>query len=97
MMYPGSNLHLLKGKLMGNHAVTVNGNWDLVFKFKNGNAEVIDCLQRLSLKRTSCMFLIRAYSFLSLLLFRKKPAACSSFNDSLAASSPSIFGTERVC
>ncbi|WP_412972160.1 type II toxin-antitoxin system RelE/ParE family toxin [Glaciecola sp. MF2-115] len=44
MMYPGSKLHPLKGKLIGNHAVAVSGNWRVTFKFKNGNAEVIDYL-----------------------------------------------------
>ena len=44
MRFPGSKLHPLKGQLIDNHSVTVNGNWRVIFKFKDGNAEVVDYL-----------------------------------------------------
>ena len=44
MRYPGSNLHPLKGYLQDHHAVTVSGNWRVIFKFENGDAEVVDYL-----------------------------------------------------
>ena len=42
MDLPGYRLHLLKGEWKGFHAVTVNGNWRVVFRFENGNASDID-------------------------------------------------------
>ena len=42
MKYPGSNLHLLKGKLKVTWSVKVSGNWRLTFKFQDGNAYVVD-------------------------------------------------------
>lgn len=42
MDLPGYRLHLLKGEWKGFHAVTVNGNWCVVFRFENGNAIDID-------------------------------------------------------
>lgn len=42
MDLPGYRLHLLKGEWKGFHAVTVNGNWRVVFRFENGNAIDID-------------------------------------------------------
>ena len=42
MDLPGYRLHLLKGEWYGFHAVTVNGNWRVVFRFENGNAFDID-------------------------------------------------------
>ncbi len=44
MMYPGSDLHQLKGKLKGSWAARVSGNWRVVFSFKEGNAYNIDYL-----------------------------------------------------
>jgi proteic killer suppression protein len=41
---PGWRLHPLKGDLKGYHSITVNGNWRLIFKFSNGEAELIDYL-----------------------------------------------------
>ncbi len=38
----GYLLHLLKGERKGFHAVTVNGNWRIVFRSENGNAFDID-------------------------------------------------------
>lgn len=37
MNFPGSDLHPLKGKLKGFWAVTVSGNWRVVFRFEEGN------------------------------------------------------------
>ncbi len=42
--FPGSNLHPLKGKQKGFWAVTVNGNWRIIFIFKDGDAELVDYL-----------------------------------------------------
>jgi len=42
MNLPGWNLHSLKGSLTKKWAVKVNGNWRLIFKFKNGDAFGID-------------------------------------------------------
>lgn len=41
---PGWRLHPLTGKLAGHWAVTVNGNWRLVFRFVGGDAELVDYL-----------------------------------------------------
>ncbi|MFQ5455302.1 MAG: type II toxin-antitoxin system RelE/ParE family toxin [Nitrospirota bacterium] len=42
MNFPGSNLHQLKGKMIGLWAVKVSGNWRIVFSFKEGNAYNVD-------------------------------------------------------
>ena len=42
MDYPGSNLHQLKGKQRGVWCVKVSGNWRITFRFKDGNAYVVD-------------------------------------------------------
>ena len=42
MKYPGSDLHQLKGKMKGNWAVKVSGNWRIVFNFKEGDAYNVD-------------------------------------------------------
>jgi len=42
MNAPGWRLHGLKGELRGFHSVTVNGNWRLVFRFQNADAELVD-------------------------------------------------------
>jgi proteic killer suppression protein len=42
MNYPGSNLHLLKGKLKDLWSVKVSGNWRITFKFMDANAYVVD-------------------------------------------------------
>ena len=44
MRYPGSRLHSLQGDLQAHHAVTVSGNWRVIFKFENGDVEVVDYL-----------------------------------------------------
>lgn len=41
---PGFKLHKLSGDLTGLWAVTVNGNWRVIFSFKNGETELVDYL-----------------------------------------------------
>ena len=38
MAYPGSDLHPLKGRLKGFWAVSVSGNWRVIFRFEGGDA-----------------------------------------------------------
>jgi proteic killer suppression protein len=42
MDLPGFKLHLLKGKFQGYYAVTVSGNWRVIFKFDGNDAVNID-------------------------------------------------------
>ena len=42
MNIPGWKLHPLKGNLAGLWAITVSGNWRVVFKFENGHAYVVN-------------------------------------------------------
>lgn len=42
MALPGFGLHPLKGKLKGLWAVSVSGNWRIVFRFEKGNAYDVD-------------------------------------------------------
>jgi proteic killer suppression protein len=44
MNLPGLGLHPLKGSLKGFWAVTVSGNWRVIFRFENGNAIDVDYL-----------------------------------------------------
>ncbi len=44
MNAPGWKLHPLTGELGGYWAVTVNGNWRLIFAFEGDNAELVDYL-----------------------------------------------------
>ena len=44
MDLPGFKLHALKGKFQGHYAVTVSGNWRVVFKFEGKDAVNIDYL-----------------------------------------------------
>ena len=39
---PGFGLHPLKGKLKGRWLIWVNGNWRLIFEFKDGHVYVLD-------------------------------------------------------
>ncbi|MDP2830285.1 MAG: type II toxin-antitoxin system RelE/ParE family toxin [Sulfuricellaceae bacterium] len=41
---PGFRLHKLSGALSGFWAVTVNGNWRIIFRFENGEVELVDYL-----------------------------------------------------
>jgi proteic killer suppression protein len=40
--YAGANLHPLKGELKGYWAVTVSGNYRIIFKFENGDDYLVD-------------------------------------------------------
>lgn len=42
MDVPGFKLHALKGRLKGRCAVSVSGNWRLIFEFRNGEAHLVD-------------------------------------------------------
>ena len=42
MRYPGSNLHLLEGRWARFWAVSVSGNWRVVFRFAAGNASQVN-------------------------------------------------------
>lgn len=42
MDLPGYRLHPLKGVLAGFYAVSVNGNWRIIFRFEQGHATDID-------------------------------------------------------
>ena len=44
MALPGFQLHPLKGKLKGLWAVSLSGNWRVVFRFENGNAYDVDLI-----------------------------------------------------
>lgn len=44
MNFPGSNLHPLRGKLLGFWAVKVSGNWRIIFKFYDGDAYDVNYL-----------------------------------------------------
>jgi toxin HigB-1 len=44
MDFPGLDLHQLKGRLKGFHAVKVSGNWRVIFDFEGKNAALIDYL-----------------------------------------------------
>ncbi|MDP8052876.1 type II toxin-antitoxin system RelE/ParE family toxin [Pasteurella atlantica] len=39
---PSYNLHKLSGNLQEHWSVKVNGNWRITFKFKNGDAEIVN-------------------------------------------------------
>lgn len=42
MDLPGYRLHVLRGNLAGFHAVTVNGNWRVIFRMVDGHAFDVD-------------------------------------------------------
>ncbi len=44
MNLPGLKLHQLKGDLAGFYAVSVSGNWRLVFRFEEGQAIEVDLI-----------------------------------------------------
>lgn len=44
MNFPGSNLHQLRGKQRGLWAVSVSGNWRVIFRFQNAEAFDVDYL-----------------------------------------------------
>lgn len=41
---PGYRLHPLKGRLKGHYAVSVAGNWRVIFRFESGHAINVDYL-----------------------------------------------------
>ena len=44
MNLPGYRLHPLKGEMKGFHAVTVQANWRVIFRFADGEAHDVDYL-----------------------------------------------------
>jgi proteic killer suppression protein len=44
MNLPGLNLHSLKGRLEGYWAVSVSGNWRVIFRFEGNNAVDVNYL-----------------------------------------------------
>ncbi len=42
MALPGFGLHPLKGELKGSWAVSVSGNWRIIFRFDKGNVYDVD-------------------------------------------------------
>lgn len=44
MNIPGLKLHALKGDLSGYHAVSVSGNWRMIFRFNEGQATDVDLI-----------------------------------------------------
>ncbi len=42
MDLPGFRLHALKGVLKGRYAVSVSGNWRVIFRFEDGHAIDVD-------------------------------------------------------
>ncbi|MBM3598118.1 MAG: peptidase [Alphaproteobacteria bacterium] len=45
MDIPGFRLHPLKGALKGHLAVSVSGNWRVIFRFGNGHAVDVDYVE----------------------------------------------------
>jgi proteic killer suppression protein len=41
-LLPGMRLHPLKGDLAGYWSVSLSGNWRIIFKFENGEANRVD-------------------------------------------------------
>jgi proteic killer suppression protein len=44
MNLPGLNLHKLQGNMKDFWSIKINGNWRLVFRFNNGDADEVDYL-----------------------------------------------------
>lgn len=44
MILPGFKLHTLKGERQGYYAVTVSGNWRVIFRFEGNDAVNVDYL-----------------------------------------------------
>jgi proteic killer suppression protein len=45
MDLPGFRLHPLKGDVAGLLAVTVTGNWRIIFRFERGHASDVDLIE----------------------------------------------------
>ena len=44
MNAPGYDFHPLKGELAGFYSVHINGNWTIIFRFENGEANNVDLI-----------------------------------------------------
>jgi proteic killer suppression protein len=44
MNIPGLRLHPLKGNMRGFYSVSVSGNWRIIFRLVNGNAEDVNLI-----------------------------------------------------
>ena len=44
MGLPGYRLHPLQGELFGYWAVSVSGNWRIIFRFENGHVRDVDLI-----------------------------------------------------
>ncbi len=44
MNLPGLKLHILKGNLKGYYAVSVSGNWRIIFQFAEGQARHVELI-----------------------------------------------------
>lgn len=44
MNFPGSDFHPLRGELKGFYSVHVNGNWTIIFRLENGEANELDLI-----------------------------------------------------
>jgi proteic killer suppression protein len=44
MNLPGLKFHQLKGNLSGFYAVSVSGNWRVIFRFEDGQANEVDLI-----------------------------------------------------
>jgi toxin HigB-1 len=44
MNLPGLKFHQLKGNLAGFYAVSVSGNWRVIFRFEEGQASEVDLI-----------------------------------------------------
>jgi proteic killer suppression protein len=44
MNLPGLKLHQLKGDMSGFYAVSVSGNWRVIFRFEDGSATDVDLI-----------------------------------------------------
>ena len=42
--FPSFQLHPLKGELKGHWAISVNGNWRVIFRFAGADVELVDSL-----------------------------------------------------
>lgn len=43
-LFPGWRLHPLKGDYEGFYSITVTGNWRIVFRFEDGDADDLDLI-----------------------------------------------------
>ncbi len=43
-LFPGWRLHPLKGDYEGFYSITVTGNWRIIFRFEDGDADDLDLI-----------------------------------------------------